>query len=528
MPPESIETWVKNGLMDPEMISKRFYKEVVFLTFTEEQHLEIRKKFNSYLSLSEVETYWDEAMFTKYLAENSQYSSILLLKEAAPILFSMMVYLSTFPLTIHKRISEPLTLAYEDLITAMHWLQPDPNDGLDRTKSPTDRRRYIFLSLADISGDFKYNQSEEMEISARKAFQVDDHSRNWACVNFDEKGDEMYHDVLDLISSDRMQYVQPPWGPYRKEEFVGLATHLISPTRLRQLAISRVRFKVLVKFLLAEYLNDGKAEISMNLQALDTSADSILNSFCYGTDADDIVTWPKFEYNLSENTPCLFTSILRQIENLKRDPDGISNNNYNTYSPENLLTGHILNLATMSQVLFSFGLSIGIEDLNLLFKYERISSSSTCPTIDHFMSLLKFKPEDHWDTKILFIAGTNASNSETVVFGALLRGRNEDEKILEDLDDNDDHRPALFQLIPYHDTFSGIYGKRAMCKTVSKNLCFGEQEMGFSMVLVEGMKTLKILHKITGGGFGSYGATLWRGDWGIEVEIIKVEVWELA
>ncbi|KAH6679042.1 hypothetical protein B0J14DRAFT_289694 [Halenospora varia] len=501
MPPDSIETWVKNGLMDSETISKRFYEEVVCWTLTEEQHLEIRKKFDSYVPF-EAQAHWDEETFTKYLAENSQSSSIPLLKEAAPILFSLMVYLSTFPLTIHKKNSEPPTLTYEDLIRAMHWLQLDPNDGLDRTKSPTDRRRYLFLGLADISDDFEFNKSEEMDISARKAFQVDDHARNWACINYDENGDEMYHDILDLISSDRMQYVDLPWGPYPKEDFVGLATHLTPPTRLRQLAISRARFKVLVGFLLAEYLNDGKIELSMDLEAVDSSAEIIVNSFCYGTGADDVITWPRFEYNLSENTSCLFTSIFRQIEKLKRGPDDRSYSDYDTYPPENMPTGYILNLATMSQFLSSFGSSMGIEDPTLLFEYEKNKPSSTSLTIDHLISLVKSKPEDQWDTKILLISGTNVSNRETVIFGALL-GCN----------DIDGHRSALFQLAPYHDTFRGTYGMGARWKTESGDLSFGEQDEGFSMVLVARMDLMKVSQKITDKGIGTYCSTLWRGSW---------------
>ncbi|RDL33726.1 uncharacterized protein BP5553_08094 [Venustampulla echinocandica] len=523
-PPSDISDWEKSGLMTPEKIRQRLYDQIVSYCFDENEHAALREKFNSPVVGMNGIKHWDQAIFQNFLSELSIPSSLPLLTEAGPILFSSAVYMSRFPFNTQPIRDLPSNLTYEDLLRAIFWVLPE-RASVDRTRTASDQRRIIFQSLADISGDFGFDEEEEKKIAAQRAFQVVDHSRDWALSNYDEEGDEMYHDILDVISSSRMQFVEPSYSTYDRNDFRPLARRLATPTCLRQLAISRGRFKPLVKLLLAEHLNDGIQKPALQLAELEVAADHVVDTFCRGSGPDEVITWQKFEWALSERTPFLFFSLYRLYESLVRTSDDDSVNKYVAYPPQSVPSGHILNLVTISQILFTIDSTVAFDNPRLIYQYDDCQAASDVPTVSEVHDAIKFSPKESWDFRLLLVSGKSTSNGETVVFGAFLQGLGEEEKIIPRQEDHLEGS-LLFQLAPIHDVFRSNIGKKAWTVGSDNELCFGEKGQGFSMRFVDGLKRLNVIHKVGVHEESIYQATEWRGSWEMEVEIDKVEVWE--
>jgi hypothetical protein len=291
--------------MTQPKILQRLYDEIVSCAETPDEHSELRQRFSAVTKNSNNAQTWDATAFTSFLAQNSSPSSLPLLEEVAPILYSSAVYLSNFPFHSCLVASAKSNLTYEALLRATFWSIPGRSHRyLDRARSASDQRRLLFQSLADINGTFPFDKSEEKKVAAEKAINVGNHDRDFAIVNYDEDGDEMYHDVLDVISTHRMQYIEPPYGTYSREAFHPLTKRLASPTRLRQLAISRSRFQKVVKFLLAEHQYDESLKTDLQLLDVDSAADHVVNAFCQGTESGGVITWQKFEGALTEKVVC--------------------------------------------------------------------------------------------------------------------------------------------------------------------------------------------------------------------------------
>jgi len=92
---------------------------------------------------------------------------------------------------------------------------------------------------------------------------------------------------LGIISSHRIQHVEPPWNTYPREDFVPLARRLAASTSRPQLAISKARFTSLVRFLLAEHLNDGIQAVNLELPELEDTTGHIVDAFRQGPDSNE-------------------------------------------------------------------------------------------------------------------------------------------------------------------------------------------------------------------------------------------------
>lgn len=104
-----------------------------------------------------------------------------------------------------------------------------------------------------------------------------------------------------------MQYTEAPYGCYSREEFHQLTKRLASPTHLRQLAISRIRFKTLVKFLLVEHQYNESQKTELQLWDVDSAVNHVVNAFGQGTEPRGVITWQEFELALTEKVVCVFS-----------------------------------------------------------------------------------------------------------------------------------------------------------------------------------------------------------------------------
>jgi len=270
-PPSEISEWERSGSMTPASILQKLYDKVVSYVIDEQEQAAIRDKFNWRTSISEDIKIWDKVTFQTLLAQNSYPSSQPLLVEAGPIIYSSMVCLSRFPFgSTQSKDNLPIN-TYEDLLRAIFWMLPE-RACLDEPRTTSDHRKILFQSLADTGGKSDIDETE--------------------------------HEILEIISSHRIQYVEPPWSTYPRGGFVPLARRLAASTPRPQLAISKARFTSLVRFLQAEHLNDRIQEINLELSELEDATGHIVDAFCQGPDSNEGITWQKFQWALSERTVC--------------------------------------------------------------------------------------------------------------------------------------------------------------------------------------------------------------------------------
>jgi hypothetical protein len=70
---------------------------------------------------------------------------------------------------------------------------------LGRVRTLTDDRRLLFQSLADLKGEVpEFDVEDAKRFTAEKAFDVSEDIREYTCTNYDDYGDEIYNDIVDV------------------------------------------------------------------------------------------------------------------------------------------------------------------------------------------------------------------------------------------------------------------------------------------------------------------------------------------
>ena len=185
--------------------------------------------------------------------------NLRLLNDAGPILFHILLHLAYFPF---RSLTPPSTLSYTQFNRSIFWLLPERAERLfggseagdkiaTRPRTPADTRRLIFESLADAQPQSprNYNATLASEISEQKGVGLDGVSVNFATTNYDRDGDQMYHDLLDVLSAT--QPVDYPYGGHYRDDFRQIAKRLhASSISLEHLQIPRERLETIVKLII--------------------------------------------------------------------------------------------------------------------------------------------------------------------------------------------------------------------------------------------------------------------------------------
>lgn len=79
----------------------------------------------------------------------------------------------------------------------------------------------------------------------------------------------------------------------------------------------------------------------------------------------------------------------------------------------------------------------------------------------------------------------------------------------------------IFQLGPVHEMFKGLAGKKAWIVEPAA-VWFGDEGRGTAIGLLDGLRKAKVVHKSAP---GTYTTTAWRGEYELELDITRVEVW---
>lgn len=290
--PSLIEDWKRAGSLATEQILERLRDEEY--AFGDEELAAVQANFNDLATNKDGVMYLLEPAFTSFITRSFPNQSIPI-AEAGPILFTSATYLSNYPFAAKQP-----GLTYQGFQRALTWMSPDGaeriiraamlGDGLVvRARTAADHRRVIFQSLATITSDSPPDAQESQQNVSDSG--LSEQLLDFWASNNDDDGDEIYHDVLDVLSAT--QPVPNYRSPVLRDSLRGLATEIHAPLpRLRQLEIPKARLSPVIKAILSLQQND---DLDLNptnsLAGLDYSAASVVNAFTSG----ETITYPAFE-----------------------------------------------------------------------------------------------------------------------------------------------------------------------------------------------------------------------------------------
>ena len=300
---QKIVSWEKEGLMTPEQIMQRLDGEMKRYGF-HEKLVVIQQNFDFVCVETKVVKHLDEAGFVKFLARAFPPSFDPFI-DVGPILYTSAVYLARFPFMAE----EPSLLTFTALVRAVTMMLPDrahcwgggeSSNGasgehlISRERNAIDQKRLLFHSLTDKYEDSGLNCEEILELPDKPNQPVK--IIEFQAPNSDQDGDEMYHDVLDVLSATQ------PGEEYEiscpRDSFRPLATKLWqTDKRLSHYRISRKKLASLVKLLLSMHPSDAGqlgAAYSVKAHELDAVTENVVNAF--SGKADETIAWPVF-YN---------------------------------------------------------------------------------------------------------------------------------------------------------------------------------------------------------------------------------------
>jgi hypothetical protein len=303
-----IEAWTAVGAMTPEAIFARFDENITnSSTFTTEELAALQKNFET---ISDHEGRISEEAFSTFVLSKTDLP--IALTDAVGILFNSLCYLSDTPF---KTSPPPTHLTIQELKRALMWILPSRTSSVITetctypTRSRTDHRRLIFQSLAtsrcETTVPYDVRLAQAVEVRKRAAAELGpDLQLADVGINFDEDGDEMYHDVLDALASTQ-PYI-PVWfakpGPDRFRA-LAMEMHRGAP-KVFDLAIPEPRLRSFLELMVAVNFSESVIEVDEELL---TVARDMAASFRRGSPAEEI-TWPMFDFAIAELLVCRRTS----------------------------------------------------------------------------------------------------------------------------------------------------------------------------------------------------------------------------
>lgn len=297
MRPFVIDDWVANGLMTREAILRTLTERMEnSCCLSEDEELpQLRKTFDS-LCLDESGTRKITLpIFVSFLQAAGFLSPSM--AEAGAIIYRSLLYLSQAP--FFGSAVESLT--QDDLFRAI--VQADyersrrayGEGNMSRARTPGDTQRLLFQSLAT-TRDGKYfpvNTDEARKQAERRAFNLPESTREYAQTNYDEDGDEMFHDLLDTLYNVHEHRI-PELFCVPRDRFRTLAKEIRQDEgdELRDRSIPRDDFRAFVKLLLIAHVGRPLVQ-TVYSEELDQISDCIVRSFAQVPNLG--ITWDMFE-----------------------------------------------------------------------------------------------------------------------------------------------------------------------------------------------------------------------------------------
>ncbi|KAJ4287708.1 hypothetical protein N0V90_012411 [Kalmusia sp. IMI 367209] len=266
--------------------------------------------------------------------------------------YRILAYHSTAPFYQAPSTPLPQSLSLLDIQRALVWLLPDRHlqmsemGNIGRMRTPADNRRLLFQSLATRSATTANNPSDEAArrlYAHRNAFDRehlikhcgplseddDDVLTDWAKINRDDDGDEMYHDLLDVLQAnvpENYPYASP------RDQLRPLAKELKVDFEFHSLAIPRDELTDFVQALIALQFETAQSSLeSVDLQSLDEVVSSVMATFtCDDNDlvnafpvAHDLIAWPAFDRGF-QRIPHLLDLVYRVLIDILLDGKAVA------------------------------------------------------------------------------------------------------------------------------------------------------------------------------------------------------------
>jgi hypothetical protein len=440
------------------------------------------------------------------------------LMEANGVVFSAIKALGDLPFGPNKVGGELDGITLAQLCRALAWLLPDNarrifmEDNFSRVRTLADHRRLLFQGFASRYGFPLYEAPIARKLAARNAFACHDrieHVADLCAMNYDDGGDEIFHDLLEILYSSQDQMLNPCIAPATKDAFRALATKMSTehnlPT-LRTLAIPADRFVALVRLLLAmQFPPPAAEEDPVELSHFTSAAVSICATFT-ATDTHNLITHPSFDHGLQQQAPYLFDSMHRflslaflgqtHLVDIPRPSQQVPS----TSSPDALLT---IPLAAQLATFLCWNV-----DYASLTRHARFTSEVPPESPSALLKAL-IPPSGFEPPSILLFQGYTGASAERVVFGlftpspdkgtspsfTILQGsyarkqltwtnRIVDGQAIQNVSPPnyiEIEDCALFQLAPVHGVFRGTVGKTGWGVLNEKTIVFGDVGAGASM-----------------------------------------------
>ncbi|KAI1451533.1 hypothetical protein F4805DRAFT_451112 [Annulohypoxylon moriforme] len=495
--------------------------------------------------------------------------------EAGRIIYESIFYLSSlpYPLSSPEPSSQPGSLSLAQLNRALVWVLPNrakyiiEESNFSRIRTRWDRLRLLFQSLA--TGTVPHSAQAAVRdharlLTARHAFDVSwDGFLDICAVNHDDDGDEIYHDLLDVLYSTQEE--RPSWSTLvRRDAFRDIAKKIKTEEKLPELctlAIPVQRFKNLVKVLLMLHITPTNTSVDGNtdLSQYDDAADSICAAFAQDRDIGitDLITWPSFANAIEIAAPHIVEPLYRLLTvtfmNKPAPPDILEPPN----PPRNLPEDAILTLPRVSQLVSFLAETMEAGYLRRTNRY----ASSNFPTPAALVEAMISVPEEAivlFSGRVTTATGVAAEQGRLCVFGLYSPVPRKDGSRIQapsEIKPNDagQRQCQLFQLAPVQDVFRGVAGKPGWSVVTDaqggENLVFGDagpidgteqqRKGGVALVLRDGLQRGKIqqwggvvdLRSDDGEGDDGkkngivYEANPSRGDWVVEFVVEEIEIW---
>ncbi|KAI1642343.1 uncharacterized protein F4817DRAFT_353129 [Daldinia loculata] len=491
--------------------------------------------------------------------------------EAGKIIYEMLAYLSTLPFPTRPHHLKPGGLTLAQITRALAWALSDRTKYIfdesnhSRMRTRSDHKRLLFQSLANST--IPATMQDEVrrrvnELAHRNLFDVEEFYHDLCGLNNDADGDEIYHDLLEVIYSTQEE-VPLGLANVPRDKFRPIAKQIKLDEKLPELhtlSIPVPRFEAFVKVMLALQFEPATSEQdAAEPSQFEDAARCICAAFIQDQDeshglnagASGVITWPSYYQALETSSPYLLYPFYRLLTLAFLDKPGTFDILDSSEPIPRIPADAVLTRSRASQLNTFLAHSAYGPDLRRMKYYV----SSNLPTPKFLAQAIQDVPDE---AIVLFAGqttGPGPTKGELCVFGLFSPKPKEDRShILA----RADFRPnaegqqqcTLFQLAPRQDLYQGVTGAAGWSTTVdadgSENVIFGRatsiddiegERGGVVLILRDGLTCGEVRHRGRGidvdidSGTGSragevtYKANPSRGDWVLEFDTDQIEIW---
>ena len=312
-----VEEWTRRGLMTRDAILERAYQKISNGFWSSEDLGFLRENFVSACSLHEGtgEECLPEVGFCSVLGSSLPSPEFHPLNQAGHVVYTSMTYLANVPFGPPPGESY---LNFKGLVRALVWSSPARDSVFrggaassrrihSRARTDVDNRRLLFQSFATAREGYKvpFSLKDSQKKSAERAFEFHktqwDYSRTYAVINNDADGDEIYHDIIDVLYCTE-PFRQEWLAAVTRDVYRPLAKELLSQDPLHFMIIPSRNWEELVALLLSLHFDQPSAGFCTDMSDLNTTAVCIAKAFTQGEGSDIGVTWEMFDFALTKVT----------------------------------------------------------------------------------------------------------------------------------------------------------------------------------------------------------------------------------